>query len=363
MSGTVFINGKFTAQRLTGVQRYAGELVRALDETARAGERFVLLVPPQGRAPALRHVEVRRVAAPGPSLHIWEQAALPLAARSGLLLNLAGSAPVLARRQWCSFHDAAVFDHPDVFTPAFGRWYRFHFRWLARRAERLLTVSAHSRRRLALHLRVAEAAIDLVPNGGEHLLRLAEDPDVVQQLGLQGCRWFVAVGSESRLKNWPLLLQAWAQLSPAADVRLVLVGGANAAVFAQPAAPAGDGPQVIRAGAVPDAALKALLRRAQALVMPSLDEGFGLPPLEAMALGCPVLVAAAGALPEVCGSAALYFDPRDPGQLAAALQRCLREPALRERLAAAGPVRAAELTWPQAATALRALLAQAHGAA
>jgi glycosyltransferase involved in cell wall biosynthesis len=361
MTATVYINGKFTAQRLTGVQRYAGELVRALDLAVEAGERWVLLVPPQGTPPALRHIEVKVVAAVGPSLHLWEQLALPLAARSGLLLNLAGSAPLLARRQWCTFHDAAVFDHPDVFTPAFRRWYRFHFRWLARHAERLLTVSAHSRRRLALHLGLPEAAIGIVPNGGDHLIGIAEDPAVLQRLGLQGCRWFVAVGSESRLKNWPVLLRAWSLLAPPPDLRLVLVGGRNAAVFAGQQPVATGARQMVHAGAATDGELKALLQGAVALVMPSLDEGFGLPPLEAMALGCAAVVADAGALPEVCGDAALYVDPRDPAHIAVALQRCLAEPALREGLAAAGPAHAAALTWRQSAVALRALLAQAAG--
>ncbi len=353
MAATVFINGKFTAQRTTGVQRFAGELVRALDEQVPAGQRWELLLPPGGQAPALQRIGTRRVAGMGSSLHLWEQAALPWAARGGLLLNLAGSAPLFAQRQWCTFHDAAVFDHPDVFTPMFRRWYRLAFRRLARRAERILTVSAHSRRRLAARLGLAEAAIGIVPNGGEHLRRLAADAAAPVRLGLQGCRWFLAVGSESRLKNWPALLAAWAALARPADLRLVLVGGSNGAVFASAhgAAPA---PDVVHAGAVDDAGLKALMQGALALVMPSLDEGFGLPPLEAMAIGCPVAVADAGALPEVCGEAALRFDPRQPAAITAALQRLLDEPALRGQLADAGRERAAVFTWEHAAQQLRA---------
>lgn len=358
MADTVFINGKFTAQRTTGVQRFAGELVRALDEQVPPGQRWELLLPPGGQAPALRRIGTRRVAGPHASLHLWEQLALPWAARSGLLLNFAGSAPLVARRQWCTFHDAAVFDHPDVFTPAFRCWYRFHFRWLARRAERLLTVSAHSRRRLARRLGLAESAIGLVHNGGEHLLRLRADESLLQQLGLQGSRWFVAVGSENRLKNWPALLAAWTLLKPAADLRLVLVGGSNGAVFAS-GGTATLPPGVVRAGVIDDHGLKSLMQGALALVMPSLDEGFGLPPLEAMALGCPVAVANAGALPEVCGEAALYFDPSRTADITAALARLLAEPALRAHLAGAGSARATVLTWRHAARQLCAQLEKA----
>jgi glycosyltransferase involved in cell wall biosynthesis len=362
MPETVFINGKFSAQRLTGVQRFAGELVRALDAAALPGEDWVLLVPPQAEPPRLRHIEVRRVGPALPSLHLWEQLALPLAARGGLLLNLAGSAPLVARRQCCTFHDAAVFEHAAAFTPAFRIWYRFHFRWLARRAERLLTVSAHARRQLAHHLGLPAASIGVVPNGGEHLLAAPTDHTVIDRLGLRSLRWFVAVGSESQLKNWPTLLRAWTTFAPPPDARLVLVGGRNTAVFAGVPSAQLLPAQAMHAGPVSDAALRALLEGAVALLMPSLDEGFGLPPLEAMALGCPVAVAQAGALPEVCGPAALYFDPRDVQGMAGVLSTLLEDPARRQALAAAGRVRAAGFTWAHAARLLRQALGRQGGA-
>lgn len=351
---TVFINGKFTAQRLTGVQRYAGQMVQALDDAVQPGERWVLLVPAQGVAPRLQHIEVRRVGRWRGPLHAWEQLLLPWAARSGLLINLSGSAPLLARRQWCTFHDAAVFDHPQAFTARFGAWYRFHFRHLARHA-RLLTVSAHSRRRLAARLDLPEDAIDVVCNGGDHFGAVREAPEVRARLRLAGCRWVLAVGSANPLKNLPALLRAWEGLVVTPDLRLVLVGGSNAAVFA-------DGPgaalpaQTVRADNVDDGELKSLLLGAQALVMPSIDEGFGLPALEAMALGCPVLAARAGALPEVCGDAAMYFDPRQPVSLTHALRRVLGDEQLRGRMSVAGRARAGVFTWARSAGTLRAML-------
>jgi glycosyltransferase involved in cell wall biosynthesis len=151
-------------------------------------------------------------------------------------------------------------------------------------------------------------------------------------------------------------------------VRLVIVGGADPRVFAAQAAAGGASDTgaaapVVRAGRVDDAALKALYLGAQGLVFPSLDEGFGLPPLEAMALGCPVVAARAGAVPEVCGDAALYFDPRDPQDMAAALRRLLDDAPLRATLAEAGRQRAASWTWSLAAHRLAALLSRAEGSA
>ena len=105
-----------------------------------------------------------------------------------------------------------------------------------------------------------------------------------------------------------------------------------------------------------DAALKALYGHALGLVFPSLDEGFGLPPLEAMSLGCPVAAARAGAIPEVCGDAVLYFDPTSVPAIAAALQQLIANPELRQRLSAVGLQHAAAWTWASSAQTLSSLL-------
>ena len=161
---TFYINGKFTAQRTTGVQRVATRLVQALDAQLPAGaNHWVLLCPPGTEALPLARVEVRHVGTAGLPLHLWEQIVLPLAARGGWLLNLAGAAPYFARRQVCLLHDAAVFDHPEAYACAFVAWYRLLFRRLAGSAAKLLTVSAFSRARLALCLTSTPRAWPLCP--------------------------------------------------------------------------------------------------------------------------------------------------------------------------------------------------------
>jgi glycosyltransferase involved in cell wall biosynthesis len=356
------INGKFTAQRTTGVQRFAWNLVQALDRELSArpacAGHWQLLCPPEGLAPALRHIQVRHVGTTGLPLHLWEQAVLPWVARDGLLISLAGSAPLWATRQWCTFHDAAVFDHPGAYRPAFVVWYRNHFRWLARHAERVLTVSAHSQARLADCLDLQVQDITVVPNGGDHLLCVQADDSIVATLGLEPRRYLLAVGSQNPTKNLPALLQAWDQIRRDRDLKLVLVGGADAAVFADTGPADGAARSgVVRAGVVGDGALKSLYSHALGLVFPSLDEGFGLPPLEALSLSCPVAAARAGAIPEVCGDAVLYFDPRSVADMGVALSRLIEDAALRTRLAAAGPPQAARWPWRRSATTLLGLLA------
>lgn len=366
---TCYINGKFTAQPTTGVQRVAARLVQALDaraagRTGRTGRtglpgRWVLLCPPAGQPPKLQHIECRVLGRRQGSLHWWEQLRLPLAARDGWLLNLAGSAPFAARRQVCMIHDAAVFDHPEAYSTAFVRWYRLLFRHLARRGDTLLTVSAFSQARLAAALGVAPGRLAVVPNGADHLQGVTPDDAVLQRLGLQGQRYFLAVASANPTKNLALLVAAFAALpaTPSAGpaARLVIVGGSNARVFAG-ARSLADPPGVWRTGPVGDAPLKALYQHAQALVFPSIYEGFGLPPLEAMACGCAVIAANAAALPEVCGNAALYVDPHDQAALTAAMQRMLDDPALLRRLRQQGPAHAARYAWARSADRLLAAL-------
>jgi glycosyltransferase involved in cell wall biosynthesis len=349
---TFYINGKFTAQRTTGVQRVAARLVQALDAQLPAdAKHWVLLCPPGTKAPPLARIKVRHVGLAGLPLHLWEQIVLPLAARSGWLLNLAGAAPYFGRRQVCLLHDAAVFDHPEAYARAFAAWYRLLFRRLARSAAKLLTVSAFSRARLALHLGLDPARLGVLPNGCDHLEAVTPDPSVLALHGLAGTRFLLAVASANPSKNLAALVAAYAQLPADPALRLVIVGGRNARVFADGAV--NDPPGVLRTGPLDDAALKALYGHATALVFPSLYEGFGLPPLEAMACGCPVAAAQAAAIPEVCGDAALYFDPHSVDAITAAMQRVLADAPLRERLRAAGLARSATYRWSTAANVLR----------
>lgn len=365
----IFINGKFTAQSMTGVQRYAGELLRAWDDmlatAARPGPPPLLLLPQPGGLPGLRHIEQRVVPAPWQGrggLHAWEQFVLPRAARSGLLLSLAGSAPARAVAQVATLHDAAVFDRPLAYTRAFRGWYRWLFRRLGRCAAGLLTVSAFSRTCLALALGQAEARFDVVPGGADHLARVQADEGALRRLGLANRPFLLAVGSESVNKNIGLLLRAYAELGdnlPGHGMGLVLAGGAATQIFAAGAGPP-DPEGVLRLGPVDDATLKALYGQAQALVMPSLYEGFGLPLLEAMSCGCPVLAARTASLPEVGGDAALFFDPHDTPALALLLQRLVQDDALRQHLRAAGKEQAERWPWARAAVALDTAIAAAQ---
>lgn len=342
----MLINGRFLTRSATGVDRFAHELLRAT--VGRGGLSGARLVVPRG---------ARLVSAPPPGMaverwgaragHAWEQFDLPRRVGRGGLASLCNAAPVVLRRQLVVIHDAAVVANPANYGRAFRAWYRLMIGALLRRADCVATVSRFSAGELNRHFGVPPRAIELIPEGGEHILRDPPDPAVLERLGLQGRRYVLAVGSQSRNKNFAAVLQAMDLLDDR-ETLLVAVGGGDARVFSGVEL---DHARLRRTGYVSDAQLRSLYEGAACFVFPSFYEGFGLPPLEAMCCGCPVIVSDRASLPEVCGSAALYCDPDDPATLAAQLRRLFDSSSLQQELREAGRQQARRLSWDAAAAA------------
>jgi len=308
------------------------------------------------RLPALRpgaYVVLR----PPPALahragHAWEQLVLPArAARLGAraLLCPANLAPLAYPRSAVVIHDAAALRHPGWYSPAYARWQRLVLPAIARRAWRVITVSEFSRGELAELLRV-DAAV--VPGGVDERFAPTTDPAAARRaLGLER-PYVLSVASHTARKNLAALVPAARAL--AADGVEVAVAGGHRPQFAREAGL--DGLRLL--GHVDDALLPGLYAGAEAFALPSFYEGFGLPVLEAMACGTPVVAAAAGALPDTCGGAAMLAEP-DGEAFAAALTALLGDAAARERLRAAGLARAAAFSWDATARAVDALLSDA----
>ncbi|WP_457330915.1 glycosyltransferase family 4 protein [Rhizobacter sp. P5_C2] len=335
------------------MQRLALGLVEALDNalaTRGSADQWILLCPPGATPPPLRHITIRTCGARRFGLHFWEQLALPWASRGGRLVNLSGPAPLLKRGQVCMLPDAAVFDQPAAYTRSFAAWYRFLFKRLAASAALLLTISRFSQARLAQRLGIAPGRLKVVPCAATHMQSIAPDDAALRRLALTGVPYLLAVGSANPTKNLPALVEAFGRL-PHPDLRLVLVGGTNSAVFAGETAQREDA-RIVRTGPVSDGQLKSLYANALAFVFPSLYEGFGLPPLEAMSLDCPVVASNAASIPEVCGDAAVYFDPTSITDMAGAIARVVDDAGLRADLRRRGAQRFAIFTWDAAAQLL-----------
>lgn len=355
---SVFVNARFLCQPMSGVQRHAVEVVSALDRRlTRDPALAAALGPVEALAPAPPHKPPDWSAIPlrvvsGGAGHLWEQTTLWRASRRGVLLSLCGSGPLLHRRQVLAVHDANVFEAPESFPPTYRLWHRAMRPRLAARAAAMLTVSQFSAGELARHLRVSEMAFTVIPNGADHVLRLRHDPGALRRLGLRPQGYLLTVGNRSPNKNLSRLAEAYRRAGP--DLPPLVVAGGTVPGVARDACGAGG---VRLLGRVSDGELRALLAGAAAFVWPSLREGFGLPPLEAMALGVPVLAARSTAMPEVLGDAALWFDPCDISDIARALRSFVGlEPEVRAALSRAGRRRAAGFTWDESAGRLAEVL-------
>lgn len=344
MSKVLYLNGRFLTQPLTGVQRYCHELLRAMDEIDPPVE-LVCLAPRQDfDLPDWRHIRLERVGRNHGNL--WEQVELPRALRGGLLFSPANSGPAFYRNQAVTLHDASVFAVPQAYQWQFRLKYHFVFQMQARRARLTLTDSHFSSRELARWLRQPEERFKVMPLGGDHLERLEADESILAKNDLTDRKYLLTVASRSPHKNLVRLENVLLALEQ--DVLLVEVSGDFSRVF-QTASLQDNANRILRAGALSDAELKALYQHATGFVMPSLYEGFGLPVLEAMSLGCPVLSSSATSLPEVGGEAVSYFDPLRVEDMSAAITRFLGDPDLQADLRQRGYEQAAGFTWKRCA--------------
>jgi glycosyltransferase involved in cell wall biosynthesis len=340
------LNGKWLSQPVTGTQRYATEIARRL-LTLHPGP-VVLHLPADAALPdwVPDRVQVRRSRLRGQA---FEQLALPFAARSQLLLSLGGPAPLMARRQIATMHDATPFRLPHTYSTAFGSWYRLMYRVLARRARAIVTVSEFSAAELADVLRIPRSRLVVAGNGADHLL----DLEPVRPDGIPEAPFVLAVGTLARHKNLGPTLAALDE----AELATVVVGAAGSRrIFEQQQqSPLGH---VVFTGRLTDAEVAWLYRHALCLVFPSLYEGFGLPVIEAQRLGCPVVVSDRASLPEVAGSGAEMVDAAHPHDVALAVERVATDSELRAGLIERGHHNAERHTWRASAEAVAQLVAQ-----
>jgi glycosyltransferase involved in cell wall biosynthesis len=270
--------------------------------------------------------------------------------------------PVRGRPLVATVHDLGFRHHPEAYPAAGRRYHDRSARIVAGEAARVLVPSEATARDLAELYAVDRGRVTIVPLGVEPPAR----PDhqgaarLLHDLGVRG-PFLLAVGTLEPRKNLPRLLDAFGEVTgELPDHWLVVVGPVG---WGPRLRPTWESVRVKLAGPVADATLHALYQRADGLAYPSLYEGFGLPVLEAMAHGVPVLTSDRSSLPEVAGDAALLVDPLDRGAIAKGLVRLLGDGDLRRRLKAAGPRRAAGFTWSATAAATWAVYRQALAAA
>jgi glycosyltransferase involved in cell wall biosynthesis len=352
MRRTWIINGRFLTQPATGVQRYGLETVRALDRHLAQGHPLgrnlgVELVAPVGTEPpsGLRNIAFSTVGhARG---HVWEQSVLARVARTGGLLSLCNTGPLTQRKHIVCIHDANTRTCPRSYSPAFRALYRVLHPALGRTAATVATVSRYSARRLVEHGICARQKIVVAPNGHEHALRwIASHTPATRAIA--GPNTVVIIGSPAPHKNIGLILGMAKRLEQA-GLDVAVTGMHDSRILKTEPARPGDARCVTWLGRVSDNELAALLQGSLCLAFPSLEEGFGLPALEAMALSCPVVVSDRASLPEVCGDAALYASPFDGEAWLDAFVRLRNDTGVREQLIGRGRLQAQPYRWARTA--------------
>lgn len=311
MAAPVVVNGAFWPQQVTGQQRYAREVVGHLDTDA-----VPLITPPDAWSGSAARTWA------------WTQTGLPRAARGSVLLSLTSRAPVAHRRHVITVHDLFVLHHPEWYSRRYLSVHRPLLRRLLRTAAGIVVVSDPVRDQVRATGLVPDAVpVVVAPNASGAALAL-EDPDAVHLpfLGQQQDRPFLlAVGSLEPRKNLARLVQAHRLLPE--EVRracpLVLTG-ASASIFAAADVPVDE--HVLMAGFVSDEVLAASYRRARAVAMVSLDEGFGLPVIEALDSGARVVASDIPVFRWVAGEAPRYVDPLDPAAIAEGLAEVIATP-------------------------------------
>jgi glycosyltransferase involved in cell wall biosynthesis len=358
----IAINGKFLGAKLEGMPRVGREILRQFDLLVRepryAGLELVTLAPPGVENPGLEAIPVRNVGRFQGM--VWEQLEFALHSLGHYTVNFTGTASVLRRDGLVVIHDAQFFSTPkshswkskylySVVTPLVGHAYRD-----------VCTVSDYALREIRQYHVVSRPDVHIVHNAADHMASFTPDEGVIDRLSLRDRPFLLSSSYVQTHKNVRTLLAAYGAATAEGVLPPLVLFGANvAADFAARGVSVPDG--VIFTGRISNEELAALMGHATLFLFPSTTEGFGIPPLEAMTLGCPTICSDQGAMPEVCGDGALYAEALNPADWAAKIRTVLAmTPEARAALVARGRDRSASFTWRRAAEGyLDILLARA----
>lgn len=365
------INGRFLVAKRTGVQRAAYNLLRTLIRLDRENEYYIFTGEQQISNPDWRFANVHVVTSPireGESFknHFWEQFTLPKLAKKykvDLLHSPANMAPLFFKgKSVVHIHDLCFVVNPQWYSFSFHTLYNFVIPRLARRATRVITNSNNSRNDLLQFCDVPAESVSLIYWAVDDMF--TQHQSKRSPVAIEHNDYILYVGSLEPRKNIRSLVEAYEKLrerQPALKTKLVLIGG-ESPLFGEVRLNAKNyKDDVIFKGFVRDEELVEYYRSARIVVYPSLYEGFGLPPLEAMASGTPVVTSNTSSIPEVVGTAALMVNPYDTEQLASTMELVLSDENLRQTMIREGLKQVKKFNWYRVARNTLAVYYEVHG--
>ena len=332
------VNARFVSQPITGVQRYA--IAIAYEIKRNMGPDVIFLCPPN----VLNHkvandLDVHSIGMY--SGYVWEQIELPLYLRrrgSMLLLNLANTAPIFYSNKVSTVHDVAFELFSKSFSWRFRTAYRYIIPRVMRTSRKLITVSEFSRQEICSLYDLPHSRISVIPCGISNRFRPVEK-------SLKE-KYILAVSSINYQKNLHSLIKAF-ELINEGDTKLYVIGTQHKS-FSKEVNLSGNSlssGKIVFLGYVDDDALRCYYANAVAFIFPSLYEGFGIPPLEAQACGCPCVVSNVASLPEIYRDSVIYCDPNSVSDIAEKINLLLSNDELRKQLIERGFTNTKRFSW------------------
>lgn len=346
----VVVNARFLTQKVTGVQRFAMEICLRLKTILKDVE----FVTP-GDVIQKEAFQLLNAKIVGSHYgHFWEQSDLPIYLKSKgkpLLVNLANSAPLFYKNKIVTIHDVAYKVFPQTYPKSFLLFYSFMIPRLLRCSRHVVTVSEFSKNEITKYYGVPEENISVVYNAVSEIFK----PTTANN----GENYFLAVSSMNYRKNFIYILDAFCKYQELGGKECLYIIGdlKNASFKEMDLSKYTSNPKIKFLGRVSDEELIKYYNNAIAFVYPSFYEGFGIPPLEAQACGCPAICAKASCLPEVFGDSVLYCNPYDSDSLVSSFQKIISDNVLRKALQDKGFINTRKYSWENSAKRLRDIIA------
>ena len=352
----IYINGRFLTQRQTGTQRNAYELTIKLFEFYKD---IIILMPnaPVNESYDVKNLPIKKIGFNKSAL--WEQLDLPyflISKKHAFLVNLTNTAPVFYSNQLVSIMDMTVFIDSTWFNRRFATYYRWLVPKIVKKSKIVVTISECSKRNILKFTHVEESKVKVINCAVPSKFRsLANDEymdykDLLFKYSIREKQFFLAVSSLDPRKNFVNLIKGYQQLST--SVPLLIVGSKGKSFNDENLNNYEHNQNIIFTGYISDEELVKLYKSALCFVYPSLYEGFGIPPLEAMLCGCPTIVSNTSSMPEVCGDASIYVDPMDINSITKAMNDVIGDDNLRKNLIEQGYKRVNKFDWSYSAQQL-----------
>ncbi len=300
----IIINGRFLTQHITGVQRFAYEILFELDKFAKKDEICIYVPSNHSCNFKLNNINIKKIGKL--KGHMWEQLELPLCVKKNdVLLNLCSTAPVF-RTGIVTIHDISPVINKSFFNWKFRLWYKTVYWIITKSSKKIITVSKFSKSEIIKYYNVKSEKVEVVYNGWQHLKKVKSNEEILEKLNLNTKSFYLGVSSLNPNKNFDYIIRL-AKKCP--EKKFVVVGKMNSSVFGEVNLEKEDLNNLIFTGYLTDEELKALYENAKLFIFPSFYEGFGIPPLEALASGTDVLISNTSCLPEIFGESANYLNP------------------------------------------------------